>query len=175
MESLHGSQLRKRPKLWALIEASTERQSRDLINQASMELIEKNKDDKKLTEPVNVISLAKDKILVLKYDENEKNTDKNSSIENKNENQSDLVFSNLSKTKNKLTRENSIIFMDENFSDSDNAEEGKKFFQKTGNLSTLSNESFDRFIDSPIESSIKFIDKCENDSQISKYIDSINE
>ena len=174
MESLHGSQLRKRPKLWALIEASTERQSRDLINQASMELNEKNEAEIKFIEPVDTTSLSKEKILILKYDQNEKYTDKNLSIVNKNENELDLVLTKLGKTKNKLIREKSIIFMDENFSDSDNIENDKKILD-TGNLSLFSNESLDRSIESPCESSIKFIDKCENDSQISKFIDSINE
>ena len=74
MESLHGSQLRKRPKFWALIEASTERRSKDIINQSSS------------SESLEPPAKYRDKTVILKLDEwkktkNEKDIKKLSRLE----------------------------------------------------------------------------------------------
>lgn len=178
MESLHGSQLRKRPKLWALIEASTERQSRDLMNH--IESSEEDRVEKIPNEIIDVNNLPKDKILIVKYDEKENETDKKKislvkmNAEEKDDSlcELDFIFAKLNTTKNKLTREKSFIFMDENFSGSDSE---NKVSDIALDSIISNNGSVEKLTDSPKESNIQFIDKFEIDSQISKYIDSINE
>ena len=66
---MHGSQLRKRPKLWALIEASTERHSKDITPiEENDEIVFEDSETNKLKPST---STKREKILIINVDENE--------------------------------------------------------------------------------------------------------